>query len=310
MWAPSKECQVSFPFYGPSKLSFREAAEFVLREVGQPLRPKEIVRHACEAGILSTSGKTPDQTMKSKLSVDIRRYGSQSTFKRTAPGRFGLREWEAYETYHASPYARKHTETVLVVSQSDVADVVPDQGLTLDPRRIPELTWRSRPYDRSAAEDTESVRQLVTLAAVVVKGDILTFRRSGHNPESRLHHTWATLFGGHLQPKDPHPLFQPSPALFVTVLSQRELEEELRIADDCRLTPLGLIRDDSTRLGRQHLGFVSLLTSEYRIDIEQTSYSLDGQYQPVATVRETHRLDDWSSMVTQHLTEIYGARPR
>ena len=307
MWTPSKDYQVALPFYGPSKLSFREAAEFVLREVGHPLRPEEIVRIACDTGVLRTSGETPHQTMKSKLSVDIRRHGAQSTFKRTAPGRFGLTEWDAYETYHASPYTRQHKETVLVVSQSDVAELVPDQGLTLEPAMIAELTWRSRPHDRSDAEDTEDVRQLVTLAAVVVRGDILTFRRSRHNPESRLHDTWATLFGGHLQPKDPYPLFRPSPALFVTVLSQRELEEELRVPEGCRLTPIGLIRDDSTRLGRQHLGFISLLTSAERIDIEQTSYSLDGHYHPVATVETTHRLDDWSSIVTRHLMEIQCA---
>ena len=309
MWTPGREYQVSFPFYGPSKLSFREAAEFVLGEVRRPLRPKEIVRLACEAGVLTTSGRTPEQTMKSKLSVDIRHRGAQSTFKRTEPGRFGLREWDEYQTYHASPYARKHKETVLVVPQNEVAELVPVQGFTLDPAVVAELTWRSQPYDRSAAEGTEAVRQLVTLVAVVVDGEILTFRRSRHNPESRLHGTWATLFGGHLQPKDSHPLFRPALALFMEMLSQRELEEELRMPAHCRLIPLGLIRDDSTRLGRQHLGFISLLTSDERFAIDQTSYALDGQYIAVASVESTQRLDDWSSIVTRYLTETHYAKP-
>lgn len=278
----------------------------VLDEEGRPLRPEEIVRLARQAGVLSTAGKTPEQTMKSKLSVDIRRHGDASRFKRTEPGRFGLSKWHQYQTYKGLPYVRQHKETVLVVSQSDVADLVPSEGLLLEPKTIGKLTLRSRACDRSAAEETEEFRQLVTLFAVLVGGDILTFRRSRHNPESRLHGTRAALFGGHLQPRDfYHPLFWPSPCLFVDWLSRRELEEELRLPSQWRLIPIGLLRDDTTQLGRQHLGFISLVTSEQRIEIEQTSYALDGEYVPVSKVATRHQLDQWSIMVAKYLTETF-----
>jgi hypothetical protein len=52
------------------------------------------------------SGKTPHQTMKSKLSQDVRKRGADSVFVRTGPGRFYLRELVEPATIYEAPPLR------------------------------------------------------------------------------------------------------------------------------------------------------------------------------------------------------------
>ncbi len=71
----------------------RDAAEQVLRKAGAPVHYKDITQRALDAGLLSTTGKTPWETLNAQVSVDIKKHGEQSRFYRHAPGTFGLREW-------------------------------------------------------------------------------------------------------------------------------------------------------------------------------------------------------------------------
>lgn len=68
------------------------AAEETLRRFGRPMSVREIYSAAREAGLFSDGfqGKTPEQTMKSKLSTHIVRHGDLSKFVRTPGNRDGL----------------------------------------------------------------------------------------------------------------------------------------------------------------------------------------------------------------------------
>jgi restriction system protein len=74
-------------------MNFRDAAEHVLREAGEPVHYRDLTRRALDAGLLSTRGRTPWETLNAQLSVDIKQYGERSRFYRHAPGTFGLRAW-------------------------------------------------------------------------------------------------------------------------------------------------------------------------------------------------------------------------
>src|SRR5436305_1782015 len=86
---------------------FLEVAELILRKEGRPMSPKELVAHARDHGLFSDNiaGRTPHQTMKAKLSVNVRRQGERSPFVRTAPGKFFLRELVGPKehVYYAQP---------------------------------------------------------------------------------------------------------------------------------------------------------------------------------------------------------------
>lgn len=76
-------------------MTFMEAALAILEDAGEPLHYGEITRRALERGLLKTTGKTPDESLNSRLSVEIKKNGDKSVFVRTEPGTFGLRKWIA-----------------------------------------------------------------------------------------------------------------------------------------------------------------------------------------------------------------------
>lgn len=75
-------------------MDFKAAAEEVLREVGRPLHYTDITELALESGYLKSAGRTPHNTMRARLSVDVRDNPS-TPFAQTAPGVYGLREFGA-----------------------------------------------------------------------------------------------------------------------------------------------------------------------------------------------------------------------
>ena len=64
--------------------------EEVLRETASPMTVKQIVQRA--GARLPSKSKTPDTVVARDLSVNIKKFGEQSLFVRTAPGLYGLRE--------------------------------------------------------------------------------------------------------------------------------------------------------------------------------------------------------------------------
>jgi hypothetical protein len=71
-------------------LSFISAACEVLREVGHPLHYTDITEIALESGYINSAGRTPQNTMRARLSVDVRD-NPESHFVQTAPGVYGLK---------------------------------------------------------------------------------------------------------------------------------------------------------------------------------------------------------------------------
>lgn len=62
----------------------------MLREVGHPLHYTDITEISLESGYLQSLGRTPQNTMRARLSVDVRD-NPESDFIQTAPGIYGLR---------------------------------------------------------------------------------------------------------------------------------------------------------------------------------------------------------------------------
>ena len=71
-------------------MHFKAAARQVLREVGHPLHYTDITEIAIESGYLLSSGRTPQNTMRARLSVDVRD-NPETPFVQTAPGVYALK---------------------------------------------------------------------------------------------------------------------------------------------------------------------------------------------------------------------------
>jgi hypothetical protein len=72
-------------------VNFKSAAREVLREVGHPLHYTDITEIALQSGYLRSTGRTPQNTMRARLSVDVRD-NPETPFVQTASGVYGLKE--------------------------------------------------------------------------------------------------------------------------------------------------------------------------------------------------------------------------
>ncbi len=237
----------------------------------RPMSPRELIDLGQKQQLFSdnVAGKTPHQTMKSKLSVHIRRHGSLSTFVRTGPGRFYLRGLMdgSSPTFDAKPIRPpKSREKVLVYKTAELDRITTWQGLETTWKRLLKriVTGLSPEYiHRFDVEQDDDYTQLLTYV-LVTRGDaILAYRRGTYNRVDKfLQGAGCVGFGGHVVETDLDLFNTESMGLYEC--AARELMEELRLPElDVRrlrqregLETIGIINDDSSAVGRRHLAIV------------------------------------------------------
>ena len=288
---------------------YLDAARLALSDLGRPGTADEITRMAIERGWLSSRGQTPAQTMKSKLSIDILRRRSDSSFMRTDQGRFGLRIWlDDVPEYVADRFQRALlAEDAVVFDATILPKYLPSVGLTRTHlEQGQELIGQCRPMLRREAEEDTTVIQLVSAFIVTYGNRYLTYKRSANLPESRLHHEYSLSFGGHLTPDDVFPAGVGAYQLFTIFtpgagvgLLERELGEELRIPKRPRFTYRGLLYDDSRELSKQHLGIVydvELITPDYSVG--ERGFLLDDKFESLEDMeRRFTDFENWSQLL-------------
>ena len=72
-------------------MDFKAAAREVLGEVGHPLHYTDITEFALESGYLESARRTPENTVRVRLSVDVRD-NPETPYVQTVPGVYGLKE--------------------------------------------------------------------------------------------------------------------------------------------------------------------------------------------------------------------------
>ncbi len=283
--------------------TFLDAAEAVLAEAGTPLRPADIAYAISEAGLIESSGRTPEQTIKAKLSTDILRRRDASRFMRTDKNRFALRAWQdRYSEYVADRFQKALLdEDIVVFPRELLSRFVDGPGLqTLSPESTEELLVSLSPMQRREAEEDFSVIQLVSAFLVRVGNTVATYKRTKRLPEARLHGYFSLLFGGHLNPDDVPPLFSIFDPIVGPAYIQRELHEELRFPTPPALTFVGVIYDDSREVSRQHLGVLYEATPASAADIEvgERGFLQQLRFETPTEVRQRiSDFENWSEMV-------------
>lgn len=252
---------------------FLRVAEQLMREERRAMSARELTDTGLKRRLFSDklAGATPRQTMKSKLSVEIRRGGAESIFVRTAPGRFYLRELAlGQKVYEARPWQPPATsETVMVFPATVLTRTsLAFQGVTKSIARRHQMLFRSgvcQPVPRSHAETTEEYKQVLTYILVQRGDKVLAYRRGVYNHvEQMLKGADCVGFGGHVTADD-RGLFSDD-EVGLHEAAARELGEELRLprVDRDRLLRregldlIGFLNDDSSDVGRRH--FAALFT--------------------------------------------------
>lgn len=290
-------------------LTFLDIAELILEEAGKPLSAREIVATAISRGLLITEGKTPWQTMKSKLSMEVLKNGDQSKFIRAFQGLFTLRKYGTDEFVATRFVKNKLDEDIAVIWASDLGELIPAPGYFqcgVDRGKLGKLVFS---MGRREAEENFDVIQLVSVFVVHHSGSILTHMRSARLPEQRLHGEYSAMLGGHVSVED---FSQLTLDLFAEdSLSDcsyilRELSEELVLNTVPVVTPRGYIYDVSREVSRQHLGMVYLVDLEdFSYEIGERGFLMNSKFETQQEIRmHFDQFENWSCVLLDNFDKI------
>ncbi|HEX7859439.1 MAG TPA: NUDIX domain-containing protein [Verrucomicrobiae bacterium] len=142
-------------------------------------------------------------------------------------------------------------EKVLVVPASSIQQHLASKFDPASAQAIIDVANRTRLFrPRSEVEQDESVKQIIPYVCIRCGESYVLLQRTSKQSEARLHNKFSLGIGGHINDAE-----QSAPDLVDAGL-QRELSEEISLSEGYKLTPLGIIYDSTTPVGRVHLGFV------------------------------------------------------
>jgi predicted NUDIX family phosphoesterase len=199
-------------------------------------------------------------------------------------------------------------EQVLVVERRVIEQAGMFQGLTFDVERYLSCIFAPgvpRFMPRSKAETDPTYKQLIPYVIVAAGGKYLSYVRGKQAGEKRLVGNRSIGIGGHINPADDMPLFSGDFRETYRAAVEREVAEEVSLDGPHTDRVVALLNDDSTEVGRVHLGVVhywSLATPTVR-KREQMMTQLDflgtDELQQARDEMET-----WSQFCFDHLSEM------
>jgi len=180
------------------------------------------------------------------------------------------------------------SEQVMVVPTNTLRPFL-QQGLIVDDAQsILEIVKAQHAFlDRPIAEVSEEWRQIIPYVVIRFAGEYFVLTRKPKQTEVRLHHKRSLGIGGHINPQ-----------YDVMTGLQKELEEEVHIADAYTLSFGGIINDETTEVGRVHLGAVFILDASSRDVRVLETEKMSGEWAEraaLAPMRES--MESWSQIV-------------
>lgn len=150
-------------------------------------------------------------------------------------------------------------EQVLVIERKVLEEAGVFQGLSFEVERYLGRFFRPgvpRFMPRAAAETDPTHKQLIPYVLISCQGRFLTYVRGRRAGETRLVGNRSIGIGGHINPADDAPLFSSDFRDAYLTAVEREVFEEITINSQHTDRVVSLINDDSSEVGRVHLGIV------------------------------------------------------
>jgi predicted NUDIX family phosphoesterase len=147
---------------------------------------------------------------------------------------------------------------------------------------------------RGDAEEDPSFKQVIPYLVLRDGERWFLMRRTRAGGDARLHDLWSIGVGGHLNPGDGD----------VDGGLRREWREEVAADFEPDFAPLGLLNDDTTPVGRVHVGFVFTADAVGRPAAIRETDKLEGSFASTERVAEVRdHLETWSRLAFDALTE-------
>jgi len=199
-------------------------------------------------------------------------------------------------------------EEVLVVRRELFDRLGAFQGFLPDPDRyLPHLLDPGNNHflRRSLAEEDPGHKQLIPYAVFRHGDRFLHYVRGKSGGEKRLASKGSIGIGGHVNREDFHATGGNLGADLYLAGVDREIREEVRIGTAYRQRIVGLINDDSTEVGRVHLGVVHL----FELDSPDVAANEDSitalAFLSLAELADrAEALETWSSLLVPHLDSL------
>lgn len=154
---------------------------------------------------------------------------------------------------------------------------------------------------RAAAEEDPSYKQLIPYCLYRCGGRVFHYRRGAGIGEGRLSGKRSVGVGGHISRADAE---HGTGRNLYDAGMRREIEEEIAVGCPVRETLWGLLNDDSTPVGRVHLGVVHLFDlDEPKVQPRETSIAESGFARPEELVADRDGFETWSQLCLDRLAE-------
>lgn len=307
---------------------FLTAAEQLLKEIGKPLSTHELARLCIEKKLLSSEGRTPPNTMRARLSEELRKHGATSNFQRVGKNRFALREWKLKE--YIAPQFTKDVSIENVVcldSRNLIFKNNEINGIFSISESLKNVLFNRdnlTVFKRELAEKNTNYKQLIAYVMLKSKdGKILTYIRgkysSAHKTLLRGRHSLG--FGGHVLDEDIYDLFSIKDAGVINA-AIREVSEELKGFQPLDCNIISVIHDSTSSEGYKHMAVVieSFLPENFNYSKYKKELSINGiQLQtPGELWSSFHLFEYWSQLIIKdrfiayrpkHISTIYPSKP-
>lgn len=186
------------------------------------------------------------------------------------------------------------TEQVMVVERQTLAPFLVECGLVQERTdEVFDLIVDLHFFlDRPTAEISPQYKQIIPYVVIRHGDSYFLLQRTPKQTEARLHHKLSLGIGGHINPDTPDLLDG----------LHKELEEEVEIAGDYDLAFAGILNDDTTEVGRVHLGAVYVLDAhDTNVTVRETE-KMTGRWAEVAELRGLReKMESWSQIVFDSL---------
>lgn len=147
---------------------------------------------------------------------------------------------------------------------------------------------------RLSMETDPTFKQIIPYLVLRDGPSWFLMRRTRGGGDARLHDHWSIGIGGHLNPGDAD----------IAGGLAREWREEIAADFEPRHRFVGLLNDDTTEVGRVHLGVVFVADANGRPVTVREADKLTGEFVDAAAVRAVRdQLETWSRLVFDLLDE-------
>ena len=183
------------------------------------------------------------------------------------------------------------TEHVMVVERERMAPLLVERGLIPAEQadELYEVILDAHFFiDRPTAEVSPRYKQIIPYVVIRHAGSYYLLQRTPKQAEARLHNKLSIGIGGHVNPDTPELMDG----------LHKELEEEVGVEGDYDLSFAGILNDDTTEVGRVHLGVVYILDAhEPTVTVRETD-KMTGRWASVSELAESREaMETWSQIV-------------